>query len=74
MLLIATLDAKSDANIELDCEPLLTTLEQIARGSIPRDEFQKAVKAELRRVHNTAQNRRARRNTRIQAILHGYEP
>ncbi|TVY32827.1 hypothetical protein LSUB1_G007974 [Lachnellula subtilissima] len=65
LLLIATVDAKNDTELKPGCEALLSALERIATEDVPLEEFQRQVKAQLRREHNSAQSRRERKNIRV---------
>lgn len=65
LLLIAAIDARNIPDSEPTCKALLSKLENTARECIPLEEFREAVKAELKRVHNSAQSRRQRRNARL---------
>ncbi|TVY59112.1 hypothetical protein LCER1_G000646 [Lachnellula cervina] len=65
LLLIATVDAKNDTKLEPNVKALLSALERIATEGVPLEEFQRQVKAELRREHDSAQSRRERKNIRI---------
>jgi len=62
LLLIATFDARNGSGVEPACKALLSTFEKIATEYPMLEEFCDAVKAELKREHNTARAHRERKN------------
>jgi hypothetical protein len=66
LTLIAATDATNDPNSEPVRKALLWVFERITREPLPREKFLEAVKAQLKREHNRAQNRRQRRNTPLE--------
>ena len=56
------MDATTDPTLEPAYKALLSTFEKIARQPIPLERFLVAVKADLKREYNYAENRRHRRN------------
>jgi hypothetical protein len=66
LILITAIDATNDPNLEPVRKALPWVFERITREPLPREGFLEAVKAQLKREHNRAQNHRQRRNARLE--------